>query len=447
MGSVSIARPRKVVAWPGALLCALIVFSSGFAGTEKYTKADREFAQAMLKHVAEDVPKYYYDSKLHGVDWDAKVQEARKNIDSAESVDAAVSEIAALLDTLNDSHTSFYPPPRTKRHDYGFRMEMIGDHCFVTHVSSDSDAEKKGLKVGDEILAVNGHPLSRQTIWRLQYIYNVLRPQPGFRLTLADETGHPRQLEVMAKINTSTVIKYFIHQGINQRVRDSGNARDARRARYFEKGDELLVVKIPAFAFTADETDNIIGNMSKHKGVVLDLRGNPGGFTDTLDRLLGGMFQYDQKICDRVGRDSTKPMVATGRHRGAFTGRFVVLIDSQSASASEVYARVIQLEHRGLIVGDRSAGMVMESRFYPHETALDSQVYYGASITGADLIMADGKSLEHVGVDPDILMLPTAQALTSGKDPVLAKAASIVGGKLSPEEAGAAFPYEEPETE
>jgi len=209
----------------------------------------------------------------------------------------------------------------------------------------------------------------------------------------------------------------------------------------------LLVVKIPAFAFTADETDNIIGNMSKHKGVVLDLRGNPGGFTDALDRLLGGMFQYDQKICDRVGRDSTKPMVATGRHRGAFTGRFVVLIDSQSASASEVYARVIQLEHRGLIVGDRSAGMVMESRFYPHETALDSQVYYGASITGADLIMADGKSLEHVGVDPDILMLPTAQALTSGKDPVLAKAASIVGGKLSPEEAGAAFPYEEPETE
>ena len=89
----------------------------------------------------------------------------------------------------------------------------------------------------------------------------------------------------------------------------------------------------------------------------------------------------------------------------------------------------------------------MESRFYPHETALDSQVYYGAFITGADPIMVDGKSLEHVGVHPDILLLPTAQDLASGKDPVLAKAASMVGGKLSPEEAGAAFPYEEPDAE
>ncbi len=480
-------RLRWNVAWFGALLCALFGFSSLFAGPEHYTKADREFVQDMLKHVAADVPKYYYDSKLHGVDWDAKVQEARRNIDSADSVDAAVSEIAALLDNLNDSHTTFFPPPRAIDHDYGFKLQMIGERCYVTHVRTDSDAEKKGLKVGDEILAVDERPLSRNTMWRLQYIYNVLRPQPGLRLTLADK----RQLEVMARISTSKASKYFLPQGINQQARDLENVYRARRARYFEKGDELLVVKIPSFAFTADETDKIIGNMRKHKGVVLDLRGNPGGFTaeetgniiinmivdnrdiyntfldkgrggkdrawnllgdpggsmDTLDRLLGGMFQYDQKICDRVGRDSTKPVVAYGRHQDAFTGRFVVLIDSQSASASEVFARVIQLEHRGLIVGDRSAGMVMVSRFYPHEIALHNYVYYGASITDGDLSMADGKSLEHVGVVPDILLLPTAQDLANRKDPVLAKAAGMVGGKLGPEEAGAAFPYEEPDVE
>jgi len=343
-------RIRRNFAWLGAALCASFAFSSVFARPEQYSKTDREFAQEMLKHVAADVPKYYYDSKLHGVDWDGKVQEAKRNIESATSMDAAVSEIAALLDTLDDSHTSFYPPPRNMRHDYGFRVEMIGDHCFVTHVEANSDAEKKGLKVGDELLAVNEHPLSRQTIWRLEYIYNVLRPQPGLRLTLADKPGHSRQLEVMARISTSTVIKYFMRGGINQQVRDMENVHRARRTRYFEKGDELLVVKIPAFAFTTAEADNIVGNLRKHKGVVLDLRGNPGGFTaeeadnivinmfidnmnvvntrlhkdvvsdlqgnpsglmDTLGHLLGGMFQYDQKICDRVGRDSTKPVIAT----------------------------------------------------------------------------------------------------------------------------------------
>ena len=437
---------RNIV-WPSAVLCALFAFPSVFALPQQYTKADREFAQEMLRNVAADVPKYYFDIKLHGVDWDAKVREAKRNIDTADSLNGGVSEIAALLDTLNDSHTVFYPPPRTTTHDYGFEMEMIGDHCFITRVLSSSDAEGKGLKPGNEVLTVNEHPVSRKTIWRIHYIYDVLRPQPGLRLTLADETDHPRQLEVMAKLSTSTVIKYFLHQGVNQRVRDQDALHHSLRARYFEKGDDLLVVKIPEFAFSAEETDNIIGNMRKHKGVVLDLRGNPGGFTDTLDRLLGGIFQYDRKIYDHIGRDSTKPVVATGRHHNAFIGRFAVLIDSESASASEVFARSVQLERRGFIVGDRSAGMVMEARFYGHETSLGSQVLYGASVTVADLVMPDGQSLEHVGVEPDIVILPTAQDLADKKDPVLAKAAGMVGVKLSPEEAGTAFPYEKPNGE
>ena len=440
-------RVWRNIAWPSALLCALFLFPSAFARPEQYTKADREFAREMLNKVAADIPKYYYDSKLHGVDWDAKVREAKKNIDAADSLNGAVSEIAALLDSLNDSHTTFYPPPRTAIHDYGFSMEMIGDHCFVNRVVSGSDAENKGLKSGNEILAVNDHPVSRKTLPRIHYIYDVLRPQPGLRLTLADAGSQPRQLEVMATIRTSRVITYFLHQGINQIVRDSDNTHHARRARYFEKGDALLVVKIPIFAFSAEEADNIIGNMRKHKGVVLDLRGNPGGFTVTLDRLLGGIFQFDRKIYDHVGRDSTKPVFATGRHHDAFTGRFAVLIDSESASASEVFARVVQLEKRGFVVGDRSAGMVMESRFYPHPVGLDERVSYGASITGADLVMADGKSLEHVGVEPDIMILPIAQDLANDRDPALSKAAGLVGVKLSPEEAGTAIPYEDPKGE
>jgi C-terminal processing protease CtpA/Prc len=397
----------------------------------------------MLRDADVDVQKHYYDSKFHGIDWRARVQDARKNIEAAHSMEDAISEIAALLDSLHDSHTALHIPPPTHIHDYGFQMEMIGDRCYVVRVRAGSDAEKKGLKPGDEIRAVNEYPISHKNFRRLVYIVNVLRPQPELRLTLADAAGGQRQLEVTTKFQLSTVNRYFLHQGINVLVRDADEESRILRARYFEKGDELLVVKIPEFAFSATEVDAMVAKMRAHRGVVLDLRGNPGGYVGTLDRLLGGLFQNDRKILDRVGRDVTKSVSVTGRHRDAFTGRFAVLIDSESASASEVLARVAQLERRGFIVGDRSSGSVMESRLYAHEIALDSPVSYAISVTDADLVMTDGKSLEHVGVEPDIVILPTSQDLANNRDPALAKAAGLVGAKLSPEEAGTILPYVE----
>jgi len=71
-------------------------------------------------------------------------------------------------------------------------------------------------------------------------------------------------------------------------------------------------------------------------------------------------------------------------------------------------------------------------------------IFFGASVTEWDLIMKDGKSLERNGVTPDQLILPTAQDLASGRDPVLAQAAGILGVTMTPETAGKAFPFEWP---
>ncbi len=86
----------------------------------------------------------------------------------------------------------------------------------------------------------------------------------------------------------------------------------------------------------------------------------------------------------------------------------------------------------------------MTSRFFSDEIGLDVVVFYGASITVSDLIMSDGQSLEHRGVTPDDIRLPTAEDLAAGRDTVLSYAASLVGVKVDPVEAGKLFPLVRP---
>src|SRR5438270_8056543 len=186
----------------------------------------------------------------------------------------------------------------------------------------------------------------------------------------------------------------------------------------------------------------MMGKARKHKALIIDLRQNGGGSEDTMKAYLAGIFDHDVKIGDRVTRNATKPILTKSHSHNAFSGKVVVLVDSNSASASELLARVVQLEKRGTVIGDHSPGSVMEAKHYHYEQGMDTVIFFGASITEANILMTDGNSLEHTGVTPDELVLPGAADLASGSDPVLAHAAGACGVKLSAEQAGKLFPYE-----
>jgi carboxyl-terminal processing protease len=440
---VPVSRALRLVS-----LLALVCLASSLSWTQQFTKLDRDRVADMLHDVSTDIKKHYYDPKFHGVDWDARVAQAKGQIDKADSLNMAMSHLAAALDSLNDSHTFFLPPSRPYRHDYGFRMQMFGDHCYVLRVRPTSDAAAKGLKPGDEILGVNGFQPARDNLWKMEYVYNTLRPQPGLRLKVKAPDGTERQVDVLAKqVETRRVTDLTGSDGgsdIWDVIRESENEERMMRGRYVDVGDDIVVLKVPEFMFSDSEVVDMMGKVRKHQALVLDLRGNPGGSVQTLKMMLGCLFDKDVKIADRVERDKTQPMIAKAVHHSLFDGKVVVLVDSRSASASELFARVVQIEKRGTVIGDRSSGSVMESKHYPHHSGMDTVVFFGASITDADLIMTDGKSLEHTGVIPDEIILPTASDLAEGRDPALARAVETLGSKVSPQAAGKMFPFEWP---
>jgi C-terminal processing protease CtpA/Prc len=100
----------------------------------------------------------------------------------------------------------------------------------------------------------------------------------------------------------------------------------------------------------------------------------------------------------------------------------------------------MQIEKRGTVIGDRSAGAVMRAIGNSYQLGAGVIVPTPRASRTADLIMTDGKSLEKNGVTPDELLLPTAADLAAKRDPVLARAAELVGVHLDPENAGHCFP-------
>jgi C-terminal processing protease CtpA/Prc len=436
------ARTLKVILF----LAACVMFSGApqSASAQKFDSIERQRTFDMLKTVKDSLKANYYDPTFHGMDVDARFKAAEEKLKQASSLGQALGIIAQALLDLDDSHTYFQPPGRTISVEYGWQMQAFGDRCFISAVKPGSDADAKGLKPGDLIVSVDGFKPSRKELWKLEYYYYALSPRPGVRLVVQSPGQAPREVDVAAKVRQHKRVIDLAGRNatfdLNDYIRESEDDEKFYRHR-FQKMGNIVVWKMPNFEFLPEQADSLMADEVNGKsGLILDLRGNPGGYVLTLERLAGNFFDHDVKIAELKGRKAMKPQVAKTNGKAAFAGKVIVLVDSKSGSAAELFARLMQIEKRGLVIGDVSSGSVMQSRGFDQSMGVETVVLYGVSVTNADVIMTDGKSLEHVGVIPDEVLIPTPEDMAASRDPVLARAAELMGIKLDAEKAGTLFP-------
>ena len=425
---------------PALLAFCLFVFA--IATFAQNLGFERERHVIILRSIKEDIKKNYYDPQFHGIDLDAQFKNAEQAIQQATSIGKMSGIIAQTLVNFDDSHLFFVPPGKVNKTRYGFDMQMVGDACYVTRVNEKSDAFKKGLRVGDQIVDIEKFTPTRKDLWLMNYYFRALRPQPAIELGIRKPDGKQSIVQIEAIIASGKQIVNLADStiDINNYIRESEDAyTESRRQFIYDQEKQFMIWQMPSFSLTPADIDSIMDKAKDKDALIIDLRNNGGGRVDTLKRMIGWFFEQDVKIGDEKTRKETKEMIAKSKGKDCYKGKVVVLVDSESGSAAEIFAKVIQLQKRGEILGDVSAGAVMESRYFPHQQGLDVVIFYGASVTIADLIMTDGKSLEKTGVVPDEKILPTAQDLAENRDPVLAKAIKNLGFEMTAEQAGSLF--------
>lgn len=423
---------------PGFLLASLSAQQPALP--KKLESFDLQRAHLMLRQANDEVRKNYYDPAFHGVDLDKAYAAFDARLNTSGSVNETFRVIAAFLLNLHDSHTFFSPPLRANRSTPGFALEIIGDKCFVTRIRPGTDAAKK-LHVGDQVLALDNFKVTPSDFHDMEYFIQVLSPAPSETLDLLSPSGEQRKEVAAATLLPGKAIANIGDSGEYWNLVRQGEEDDhLSQSRYVESGD-TLIWRMPSFEVDPSNLNRIFSKAQKHKNFIIDLRGNSGGYISTLEEMLSHLFDREIKLGDIVSRKETKHEIVKPR-TPFYNGDVTVLVDRNSASSSEIFARVIQLEKRGQVIGDRSAGAVMVARDFYESVGGDYLTFYGFSITSANILMSNGKSLENVGVTPDVILLPTAADLAAAKDPVLAHAAELYGLKLDPTAAGKLFPYE-----
>ncbi len=402
-----------------------------------FTANDLDRARGMLGLARDEVVKEFYDPARVGPEFSARCAAAEKALSTARSNGEALMMIAQPFLELGDSHTRFIPPARKDRIEHHWKFHAVGPDIFVSEVDRGSDAEKQGLKVGDKLLGIDGIAPSRANRHLLQYLLYGLAPRSGMRVVAQAPGQPPRTLDLRGAVRAGTPLREFRNDRDRTELELEYENEDARRrSRIVELPEGVLVWKLRQF--DPDKIASGLHKVAAAKTVILDLRGNPGGYVRSAEDMLRGFFADDFDAYTTHGRKKSETTRIKGK---GYKGLLLVLIDETSASASEIFARTVQMRQRGILLGDRTAGALSTAQY--HRLALGSAerfIAFGVSITMSNVIMADGSVIEGKGVGPDYQILPTHEQLHLGHDPVLAKALTIAGRKATPAEAGKFFP-------
>ncbi len=337
-------------------------------------------------------------------------------IDEAVLIEAAVEGMLSEL----DPHSVYMNPEEYEAMKNDTRGEYVGvgiviaeddEGVWVREVFPGGPADLAGVLVDDRIVAINGEAMvGAQT----SDVVSVLRGRRGEPVTVTISRMSPeaearveRELEVVRDmIHMEAVVEFQPLPGYG-----------VLRVRQFQ-------------ANVSDDVRGAIDRLqSEHgaelEGVVLDLRGNPGGLLSEAISL-SDVFMSEGEIVSTGGRAEPENHWTARRNTTRFSGPVVVLMNAGSASASEIVAGALQDTGRASIVGTQSYGKGSV------QTIIDLADGSGLKLTISRYYTPSGRSISGEGITPDWVVtsdavdVPRSEALVNVEDPQLRAALQLL---------------------
>ena len=398
------------------LALAVFLFGSGYKLGELYgSKGSVQRPTYNIKNAANKRAENI-DFNLFWETWDKVEQKFidREKLDPQKMFYGAVK---GLVSSLEDPYTFFLTPEENKlsKDELGGRFEGIGaqlglknGRIIIIAPLKDSPAEKAGVRAGDIILKVDDEQTKN---WTLVQAVSAIRGEKGTKVTLNLQRGE--------KVFDATIVRDEIKvSSVDLTVEKSKDCKSAC--------PQVTHLKVNQFGEnTNDEwditVDKVVDSWNKKqiKGVVLDLRDNPGGFLESSVYVASEFLDVDKLV---VKQESTVPQ--TKEYFVLRKGRLldvplVVLINEGSASASEILAGALRDYKRATLFGQKTfgKGSVQE--------ALDLKGGAGLHVTVAKWILPNGEWINAKGIEPQVIVenkVEEGNTITRDSDVQLEKA-------------------------
>jgi len=247
----------------------------------------------------------------------------------------------------------------------------------------DTPAAKAGVKAGDIILKINNKSTLGMTI---DEAVNLMRGKPKTKITLTLVRKGENKPIVVNIIRDIIKIESVKHKFI-----------------YLDKDkkEKVLYIHISSFdAKVVDGVKKVLEANKDAKGIIFDLRNNPGGLLNQATGLLD-MFIDKGILVSQKGRDKRENVVYKAHKEGTYKDiPITVLVNGGSASASEIVSGALQDHHRAAIIGEKTFGKGSVQIVVPIG---DNE---GVKLTVARYYLPSGRTIQNKGVEPDVIVYP-----------------------------------------